>query len=357
MVMAKSQSRSDFRNVILSRLSRERLESLRPHLRPVELEVKQGIYQPNQPIKDAYFVETGMISVVSIMEDGRSIEVGTIGREGVAGAVLLLGAETVPYQYFVQLAGHGYRVDGTVLKNAAKDDEEFRDLILRCQIAFHIQAMQSAACNGLHSVTQRCCRWLLMSQDRLNGDDVPLTHEFLALMLGVRRASVTDVLKPLHDRGWIGSNHGTITILDRKGLKSGSCECYDIVIQQQKKLLKRLPIRDRGQCDRSSLQKVAGCRPRRLALCAPNLNVYVERFIQTLQVECLDHFLVFGEKHFDYLVREYVEHYHTERPHPKNRNDSLGILPHKLHDQHGNKARRGNKNVKEDAPEKGRYRS
>src|SRR5688572_26623041 len=99
MVMAKSQLRGDFRNAVLARLSPEHLENIRPHLRPVELEVKQGIYQPNQPIKDAYFVETGMISVVSIMEDGKSIEVGTIGREGVAGAVLLFGAKTVPYQY------------------------------------------------------------------------------------------------------------------------------------------------------------------------------------------------------------------------------------------------------------------
>ena len=236
--MAKSQSRSDFRNVILSRLSRGSLESLRPHLQPVELEVKQVIYQPNRPIKDAYFVETGMISVVSIMADGKSIEVGTIGREGVAGGVVLLGAKTVPHQYYVQMAGHGHCVDVAVLKDVAKQDDEFRDIFLRGQVAFHTQTMQSAACNGLHSVTQRCCRWLLMSQDRINGDDVPLTHEFLALMLGVRRASVSEVLKPLQDRGWIGSNRGTITILDRKGLETGSCECYDIVTEQQKQLLK-----------------------------------------------------------------------------------------------------------------------
>jgi CRP-like cAMP-binding protein len=238
MVMAKGQSRSDFRNAILSRLSPEQLESLRPHLQPIELELKQVIYQPNQPIKDAYFVETGMISVVSNMADGKCIEVGTIGWEGVAGGVVLLGAKTVPHQYFVQMAGHGHRVDVAVLKDVAKQDEEFRDIFSRGQVAFHMQTMQSAACNGLHSVTQRCCRWILMSQDRINGDDVPLTHEFLAIMLGVRRASVTDVLKPLQGRGWIESNCGTIVILDRKGLESGSCECYHIVTEQQKELLK-----------------------------------------------------------------------------------------------------------------------
>jgi CRP-like cAMP-binding protein len=238
MVMAKSQSPGDFRNVVLARLSPEHLESVRPHLHSVDLAVKQGIYEPNQPIKHAYFVENGMISVVSIMQDGKSIEVGTIGREGIAGAVVLLGAKTVPHQYYVQIAGHGHRVDVDVLKGIAKQDDEFRDVLLRSQVAFHTQTMQSAACNGLHSVTQRCCRWLLMSQDRINGDDVPLTHEFLSLMLGVRRASVTDVLKPLQEHGWIKSRQGEITILDRKGLESGSCECYGIVSEQQKQLLK-----------------------------------------------------------------------------------------------------------------------
>jgi CRP-like cAMP-binding protein len=238
MVMAKSQSLGAFRNVVLARLSPERLEKLRPHLRLIELEVKQGIYEPNQPIMHAYFVETGMISVVSTMKDGKSIEVGTIGREGVAGAVVILGAETVPHQYYVQIPGHGHRVDAAVLKDIAKQDDDFRDLLCRSQVAFHTQTMQSAACNGLHSVTQRCCRWLLMSQDRINGDDVPLTHEFLGLMLGVRRASVSDVLKPIQDRGWIQSNRGTITITDRKGLESGCCECYGIITEEQKQLLK-----------------------------------------------------------------------------------------------------------------------
>lgn len=237
--MAKSQSRGDFRNAVLARLSAERLEKLRPHLRPVNLEVKQVIYQPNGPLRDAYFLETGMVSVVSIMTDGKSIEVGTIGREGVVGAVALLGAKTVPHQYFVQIAGSGYQIDVAVLQDAAKHDDAFREVLLRFQVAFHTQTMQSAACNGLHSVTQRCCRWLLMTQDRINGDDIPLTHEFLALMLGVRRASVTEVLKPLQDHGWIESNRGTIKIVDRKGVESGSCECYQIVDDQLKQLLKQ----------------------------------------------------------------------------------------------------------------------
>ena len=235
--MAKSQSHSDFRNVILSCLSSEHLEGIRPHLRPIELAIRQVIYEPNQPIEHVYFVETGMISVVSVMADGRSIEVGTIGSEGVAGGVLLLGSKAVPYQYFVQMAGSGFRVDAAAFEDIAKRNEDFRDLLLRYHSAFHTQTMQTAACNGLHSISQRCCRWLLMSQDRINGDTVPLTQEFLGTMLGVRRASVSDVLRPIQERGWIRSNRGEITILDRKGLESGSCECYSVIAEQQKKLL------------------------------------------------------------------------------------------------------------------------
>jgi CRP-like cAMP-binding protein len=235
--MAKSQSHCDFRNFVLSRLPPEHLERLRQHLHPVDFPVKLNIYEPNQSIQQTYFVETGMISVVSIMEDGRSIEVGTIGREGMAGSVLLLGTKSVPYQYFVQLPGHGHRMDAAVLKNEAMQNEGFRNLILRCHSALHTQSMQVAACNGLHSITQRCCRWILMSQDRINGNDVPLTHEFLGLMLGVRRASVSDVLKPIQEHGWIKSQHGEITILDRKGLESGSCECYTIIVEQQRQML------------------------------------------------------------------------------------------------------------------------
>jgi CRP-like cAMP-binding protein len=236
--MAKSQfSFGTSKNTILTKLSPECLNSLGPHLKGVELEIKKGIYEPNQPVQHAYFVEIGMISVVSVMQDGDSIEVGTIGKEGMAGGFLLLGATSVPYQHFVQLAGYAYRMDAETLKAEAVRNRDFHDLILRYQVAFQTQAMQAAACNGLHSVSQRCCRWLLMSQDRAESDVVPLTHEFLGLMLGVRRASVTEVLRPLQERGWIQSKRGEIAILDRKGLETGSCECYRIITNHYNRLL------------------------------------------------------------------------------------------------------------------------
>jgi CRP-like cAMP-binding protein len=233
LLMAKDpRSESAFANAVLARLSPRVLETLRPHLEPVELPVKKPIYQPNERIRQVYFVELGMISVVSVMNDGGSIEVGTVGSEGMAGASVLLGADYLPYQCFVQLAGYGFSMKATALKEEAARSDELRESLLRYQSAFLIQSMQCTACNGLHSVAQRCCRWLLMSRDRAHSDVFPLTHEFLSLMLGVRRASVSDVLRPLQERGWIRSSRGAITIVDRAGLESGSCECYRLIRQQ-----------------------------------------------------------------------------------------------------------------------------
>ena len=224
-------------NCLLSQLPLDELERLKTQLQPVELEVRKVIYEPNASIRYAYFPEQGMISVVSLMEDGNSIEVGTIGREGMAGAVLLLETDTVPYQFFVQVPGHALRIDATVLKDRAEQGSALRKLILRYESAFLIQTMQGVACNGLHSIQKRCCRWLLMARDRAESDELKLTHEFLALMLGVRRASITDVLRPLQDAGLVRSNHGKITILDRQGLEAGACECYRVIANQQKRLL------------------------------------------------------------------------------------------------------------------------
>jgi CRP-like cAMP-binding protein len=172
------------------------------------------------------------------MDDGRSIEVGTIGREGMTGASILLSADRTPYQYYIQIAGNGYRIKAALLKVEAEQNSELRTLLFRYQAAFLTQTMQAAACNGLHNIQQRCCRWILMSRDRVNSETVPLTHEFLGLMLGVRRASVSDVLKPMQDRGWIRSQRGEIAVLDRKGLESGVCECYGLIAKQYAEILK-----------------------------------------------------------------------------------------------------------------------
>jgi CRP-like cAMP-binding protein len=154
------------------------------------------------------------------------------------GACILLSADRVPYQYYIQMAGNGYRIKAALLKVEAEQNPELRTLMFRYQATFLTQTMQAAACNGLHNIQQRCCRWILMSQDRVDSETVPLTHEFLGLMLGVRRASVSDVLKPLQERGWIRSQRGQIAILNRKGLESGSCECYGLIVKQYADVLK-----------------------------------------------------------------------------------------------------------------------
>jgi CRP-like cAMP-binding protein len=237
--MAKpfSQPQNDSRNVLLSKLPREQFESLKPGLQLVDLEPPVVVFEANQPVRHAYFPESGMISVVSVMADGRSIEIGTIGREGVAGGTLLMDVDQVPYRYFTQIKGRSYRIEATRLIDFVARSPELRSLVLRYEAAFLTQSMQGAACNGLHTVQQRCCRWLLTARDRCDSDEIALTHEFLAMMLGVRRASVSDVLGPLQEAGLVSSNRGLITILNRPGLEAGTCECYPIIADQQRRLL------------------------------------------------------------------------------------------------------------------------
>jgi CRP-like cAMP-binding protein len=237
--MAKTQRPSGaFRNTLLANLSSGTMADFSRHLEPVQFDVKWVLYEPGQRMQYAYFPEAGMVSVVSIMDDGRCIEVGTIGREGMAGVSILLSADRVPYQYYVQIAGNGYRIKAALLKLEAEQKPELQSLLFHYQAAFLTQTMQAAACNGLHNIQQRCCRWILMSRDRVDSEAIPLTHEFLGLMLGVRRASVSEVLQPLQTRGWIRSQRGEITVLDRKGLETGSCECYRLIAKQYAELLK-----------------------------------------------------------------------------------------------------------------------
>ncbi len=200
--MAKnSNATGAFKNALLAKLSGGVIEKLA--LRRVDLEVNRVLYVPNQPIDYAYFPESGALSVISLMGNGDSIEVGTIGREGMAGSVLLLQTDAVPYKYFVQVAGDGFRTSAQQFKEVAESSDELRNLVFQYEGLFRNQTMQGMACNGLHSVEQRCCRWLLMTRDRVDSDDMKLTHEFLALMLGVRRPSASEVLGPLQTAGLV----------------------------------------------------------------------------------------------------------------------------------------------------------
>lgn len=224
-------------NLVLAFLPPEERERIRPKLQTVELEQGQILYDARMPVDHVYFLDQGMISVVSNMRNGDSIEVGTIGTEGMAGMSVLLGVDAVPYRHIVQVAGRARRMSPSALATELATNVTLRTILNRYHAAFNTQVMQGMACNGLHSVIQRCCRWLLTTQDRLGSEELNITHEFLAQMLGVRRASVTEVLRPLQNDGLIRASRGKVVILDPKRLADASCECYGIIRGEYQRLL------------------------------------------------------------------------------------------------------------------------
>jgi CRP-like cAMP-binding protein len=224
-------------NLILAFLPPDEHERLRSKLQPVELDQGQILYEAHAEVDQVYFMDHGMISVVSTMKNGASIEVGTIGHEGMAGLSVILGVETMPYRHVVQVAGKARRMSAAALVAEFKPERLLPRLLNRYHAAFNTQVMQGMACNGLHSVVQRCCKWLLTTQDRLGSSELNITHEFLAQMLGVRRASVTEVLRPLQNDGLIRASRGKVVILDPKRLADASCECYGVIRSEYKRLL------------------------------------------------------------------------------------------------------------------------
>ena len=228
--MAKATSpHSQSGNRLLARLSPADYRRLVPRMKSVSLESHQVLYQARAPVKYVYFPTHGAASFLTVMESGGAIEVGTVGSEGVVGAAAALGALTSPHQVIIQVPGEGLRIDARALADEVGRSQAFRRLLSLYEAAFLTQVSQSVACNGLHPVGRRCCRWLLITHDRVEGDDLPLTHEFLGMMLGVRRASVTEVLGSLRDEELIRYSRGVITVLDREGLEAAACECYRTV--------------------------------------------------------------------------------------------------------------------------------
>jgi CRP-like cAMP-binding protein len=213
------------------------MDRIVPKLQTLELEQGQIIYEARVPVDYVYFLDQGMISVVSTMKNGDSIEVGTIGTEGMAGMSVILGVEAVPYRHTVQVAGRARRMSAASLAEELNTNATLRTVLNRYHAAFNTQVMQGMACNGLHSVIQRCCRWLLTTKDRLGSQELNITHEFLAQMLGVRRASVTEVLRPLQNEGLIRASRGKVVILDSKRLADTSCECYGVIRSEYQRLL------------------------------------------------------------------------------------------------------------------------
>jgi CRP-like cAMP-binding protein len=225
------------RNGLLATLPAADAQRIVPRLTPVELERRQILYEPGTPIRYAYFPEQGLISVVNTMHDGSTIEVGTIGCEGMSGLPLVCGVDSSPHRHMVQISGRALRMNAADLRDELQRDTPMRRVLFRYHAAFTSQIMQSVACNGLHTVQERCCRWLLLCSDRSPTPEVVITHEFLAQMLGVRRATVTELLKPLQNEGLIRYRRGMVAVVDRLRLEQASCECYRAIRDEFSRLL------------------------------------------------------------------------------------------------------------------------
>jgi CRP-like cAMP-binding protein len=224
-------------NRILAALSRKEYERLSIRLDSVALTLKQVLYEAGEPIPYIYFPENGVVSLVSVMDDGSAVEVATIGNEGMVGLPVFLGAVSTSGRAFSQIPGTAVR-----MKAAAFREEVGRVGRLSAVLNLYTQTLfeqiaQSAACNRVHAVEKRCARWLLMTHDRVEEDEFPLTQEFLAVMLGVRRATVTEAAGVLQRAGLIRYRRGKIRIENREGLLAAACECYRIICASYERLL------------------------------------------------------------------------------------------------------------------------
>src|SRR6476661_5735791 len=224
------------RNRLLGALPDEELEQLLPRFESVPLVDGMPIYEPHEPITDVYFPISGVVSMVSEMRDG-TVEVGTVGREGMTGFPLVLHASTMPSRAFVQVPGHAYRIGGADFCAALRQSPRIERLVYRYVLALFDQTAQHAACNRLHALEERCARWLLMTHDRVDGDVLPLKQQFLAEMLGVHRPAVTIAAGALQKAGVIRYTRGKVTVLDRKALEDAACECYGIISRRDAELL------------------------------------------------------------------------------------------------------------------------
>ena len=226
-----------FGNRLLDAMPSIARDRFRPHLETVSLDANQRIHEPGEEVEHAIFPTRGLISLVAMMRDGASVEVGMIGREGMYGVSGILGDDHPTQRAMVQLPGAAFRMPSILLKRAVRSDAALQGLLLRYAQLTLSTAAQSAACNRLHLLEQRCARWILSAHDRAGEDTFAMTHEFLAMMLGVRRPGVTVAAQGLQAGGLITYNHGTMTVVDRAGLEAASCECYGQVQAEFHRLL------------------------------------------------------------------------------------------------------------------------
>lgn len=224
-------------NRLLAALPDEEYQRLTPYLEFISLPVHKVLYEPGEPITHVYFPYQAIVSLVYTMANGSTVEVGLVGSEGMVGTPVFLGGNTTTTTAFVQVAGGGMRLEASRLKAEFNRGGPLQSLLLRYMQALHTQVSQTAACNRLHMVESRLARWLLMVSDSMQSDSFPLTQEFIAQMLGTRRAGVTVAAGALSQAGMLHYSRGKITILDRESLESTSCECYRVIKDEYARLL------------------------------------------------------------------------------------------------------------------------
>jgi len=225
------------RNRLLAALEPEDFASLEAHLDLVELALKKVLYEPGDIIRHVYFPHEAIISLVNVMEDGATTEVAVFGREGAAGLLSPLVTREAFGRYIVQMSGTASRIPFEHLHAVRNARPNLGQLTMRYGEAFLAQTFQTVSCNAVHPVEARCCRWILSMRDRTNQDSLPLTHEFLAEMLGVQRSSVSVVTRTLQTAGLIRQSKGSITVIDREGLEETACECYGKIRRLFERLL------------------------------------------------------------------------------------------------------------------------
>jgi CRP-like cAMP-binding protein len=216
-------------NRLLSSLSQEKRDLLLPHCTAIDLPLKTSLYRAEHTPPYAYFMTSGMASIVTAMEDGDTAEVGVVGNEGLIGSLFLLGPAKVSTSAFMQLEGTALRISLADLRHAFRTSEEIRDRLLEFVQEQAVSVNQIAGCNRLHESEERLARWLLMAQDRTQSNVMNFTQEFLAMMLGARRTTVTLIAGSLQRAGLIEYSRGRVKILDRENLESAACDCYKIV--------------------------------------------------------------------------------------------------------------------------------
>jgi CRP-like cAMP-binding protein len=237
--MSPASLRTAQGNRLLAALPRVALERILPDLELRPFEMREVVQRRRQPLKEVIFPVGGVASMISMGDAGDSVEVATIGREGIVGMPLFLGGTAASVEVFIQVPGEGVYLQAAAFERHVQREPALLRILLLYTQALLTQVAQCSACNRHHSIAERCARWLLQTHDRVKGNEFPLTHDFLGLMLGVRRASVTETATALQDRDLIRYRRGMITVLDRAGLEKASCDCYRLIVREFDRLLPR----------------------------------------------------------------------------------------------------------------------